>query len=368
MATTNFAALQDEQYAVWARQTWHEERNRSFINSFVGDGPSSMIQRITELKTTPKGNRCIITLVNDADGDGVVGDNQLKGNEATIGLDQNEIRFDQLRFGHANTGRMADQKSVVSFRKEAQDQLANKKAQAADELAFLTMSGVSYSFKPDGTARVGSQWPMLEYAADVTAPTAARHRRWDKNTGLEPGSTTDVATEDVPTWAMLVEAKAYAVNTYLKPLRYNGGIEVFNVFMTPTGIARLKQDQAFLDAWKNAGVRGESNAIFKGTPHGGRVGILVDGLNILEYRNVYHPSNWGGGSVNGQRILFCGAQAMAYADPNLFPTTWEEERDDYNNRYGIASGSTYGFKKPTFFNTHTQSVEDFGVLCIDTAV
>jgi hemolysin III len=31
-------------------------------------------------------------------------------------------------------------------------------------------------------------------------------------------------------------------------------------------------------------------------------------------------------------------------------------------------GLVYGFKKPVFFNTHTQSTEDYGVICCDTAV
>ena len=365
---TNFAALTDEQYTVWARQTWSEARNRSFVIPFVGNSANSMIQRIRELTNTPSGNRCVITLLNDAQGDGVVGDNQMKGNEEGLGQDENVIRYDQLRFAHANTGRMSDQKSIVNFRMNAKDQIANRKAQVVDELAFLTMSGVSYAYNTDGTARVGSQLPQLEYAADVTAPTAARHRRWDKTSGLVAGDTASVAAEDTPTWEMLVDAKAYAVETYLKPLRMNGGIEMFNVFMSPLGIARLKKDTNFLEAWKHAQTRGDSNPIFKGTPHGGRQGIYIDGLNILEYRNVFHPSNWGGGSVAGQRILICGAQALGYADPSGFGPTWNEEKDDYANRYGISGGKVFGFKKPTFFNSHTNSVEDFGVLCIDTAV
>jgi len=366
---TNFAALSDEAVTTWSRRFWSEARNKSFVMPFTGDSANSMIQRVTELTLTKTGNRAVITLINDATGDGVVGDNQLKGNEEALSQDENVILFDQIRFGHANTGRMADQKSIVQFRYNAKDQVGNRHAQVMDELAFLTASGVAYTFKTDGTARVGSQLPQLEYAADVTAPTAARHRRWDATTGLEAGDTTQVAIADTPTWAMLVNAKAYAVNTFLKPLRSDDGVEVYNVFMTPDGMAKLKQDTNFLDAWKQAQTRGDSNPIFKGTPHGGKRGIYIDGLNILEYRNVFHPSTWGGGAVRGQRILFMGAQALGFADPmGIGAPGWDEEKDDYNNRYGIAGRKVYGFKKPTFFNTHTQSTEDFGVLCVDTAV
>ncbi len=366
---TDFNGLGLQEIQAWSLSFWAEARNRSMVMPFVGDGPEAMIQRITELTATKSGNRCVITLLNDAQGDGIVGDNQAKGNEEALSADDNTIRFDQIRFAHANTGRMSDQKSIIKFRTNAKDQIGNRHAQVMDELAFLTLSGVAYTQKTDGTTRVGSQLPQLEYADDVTAPSAARHRRWDVSTGLMAGDTTQVDALDLPTWKMLVDLKAYAVNTYLKPIRTENGIDTYNVFMTPNGIARLKKDADFIAMWKDARERAETNPIFKGTAHGGKKGIYIDGLNILEYRNVYHPSTWGAGAVNGQRVLFCGAQALAYADPKgLGAPGWDEEEDDYGNRYGIAGRKAYGFLKPVFYNTHTQSTEDFGVICCDTAV
>lgn len=368
MATTDFGRLMQQPLTAWSKAFWSEARNRSFVMPFVGESADSMIQRIPELTMTKSGNVCVITLLLDAQGDGIVGDNQAKGNEEALGLDENKIRFDQLRFAHATTGRMADQKTIVNFRTNAKDQIGNRHAQVMDELAFLTLSGVDYTHNTDGTTRVGSQLQQLEYAADVTAPTAGRHLRWDATTGLEAADTTQVAAADTPTWAMLVDAKAYAVNSFLKPVRTSNNIDTYNVFMTPDGMAKLKKDKDFLDAWKLARERGDANPIFKGTPHGGMRGIYIDGLNILEYRNVYHPNNWGGGAVKGQRVLICGAQALGFADPKgIGAPGWDEEVDDYGNRYGIAGRKVYGFKKPVYFNTHTQSVEDFGVLCIDTA-
>lgn len=371
MALTNFAALTTNQKTAWSLQFWSEARNRSFVMPFVGNGSSAMIQRIPELTETNSGNRCVITLLKDATGDGVVGDNQLKGNEEALGQDDNIIKFDQLRFGHANTGRMADQKSIVKFRQDAKDQIANRHQQIMDELAFLTLSGVAYSFKTDGTARVGSQLTQLEYASDVTAPTSGRYRRWTAAGALAAGDTTAVAATDLPTWNMLCEMKAYAQNTFLKPISTEDGIDVWNVFMSIDGMKALKKDTAFQQMWRDARERGQTNPLFKGTAHGGKAsGIYIDGLNILEYRNVFHPSTWGAGSnVKGQRILMCGAQALGFADPDgLGDPGWDEEKDDYNNRYGIAGRKAYGFKKPVFFNTHTQTTEDFGVLCVDTGV
>lgn len=367
MAHTNFAALTDEQYTVWSRDFWREARNKTFLMSFAGTGSNSMVQRITNLRTTNDGARAVITMVNEATGDGVVGDNQLKGNEEALGQDEMVIQMDQWRHAHRNSGRMSDQKSIVDFREQAKDQLSYAAARVMDELGFLTLSGVSYAYKPDGTARTGSQLPLLKFAADVTAPSSQRHYRWDASTGLEAGDTTAVATADTPSWAMLVEAKAQAVNNFIRPMRSDDGVEVYNVFMTPDGIAKLKQESAFLTAWQHAQKRGEENPLFKGTRHGGKAGIYIDGLNIMEYRNVFHASTWGAGAVAGQRVLLCGAQALAFADIGK-PTWVEDDYEDYKNTVGIAVGKIFGLLKPKLYSTYAGSAQDFGVMCIDTAV
>lgn len=370
---TNFGALTSEQYTVWSRTFWKEARNKTFLMAFAGDSANSMVQRITELKDSTDGARAVITLVNDATGDGVVGDNTLKGNEEALKSSEAVITMDQWRHAHTNTGKMSDQRSIVNFRGEAKDNLANTAARVMDELMFLTLSGVSYTQKPDGAARVGSQLPNLTYASAVSAPSSKRHVRWTAASGgsLQQGDTTQITAADVPTYNMLLDLKARAVNSFIRPIRTDDGVEVYNVFMTPDGIAKLKKDQGFRDAVKDAGVRGGDNVLFKGTKHGGRNGIVLDGLNILEYRHVYNTRGaivkWGAGNaIDGQRVLLCGAQALAFAD--IGTAEWKEEMEDYDNITGIGIAKIFGLLKPKLFSTAHQSVQDFGVLVCDTAL
>lgn len=373
MATTNFGALTSEQLSVWSRDLWREARNKTFIMAFAGNSSNHMIQRITELRKTADGNRAVITLINEATGDGVVGDNQLEGNEEALTATDMVIQMDQWRHAHTNKGKKADRESVINFREEARDQLSTTCARVLDELAFQTLSGVSYARHPNGAMRVGSQLPDLSFASDVAAPTSQRHFRWSAASGLETGDTSQITAADTPSWKMLVQAKAAAVNSYVRPLRADNGVQVYNVFMSPSGIAALKQDKDFIDAWKAAQNRGDKNPLFSGTKHGGKEGILLDGLNILEYRNVYNTSGaaagdkWGsGGNVDGQRVLLCGAQAMAFADIGM--AEWNEKDFDYGNRVGISTAKIFGFLKPQLFSTYAQSKQDYGVICIDTAI
>lgn len=374
MALTNYGNLTTEQKTVWARDTWKAARNAQLLNGYVGSGPNAMIQRITELTKDERGARAVITLVADLEGDGVAGDRTLEGNEEAGKAYDQVIQIDQLRHAHRHEGRMAEQKSVVRFRENARDVLAYWLADRFDQMAFLTMSGVSYQYHTNGAVRTGSDLPFLSYAADVTAPTTNRHLQWDEGTKslVAPNSASlvngAIGTGDYVSWNMLVQAKAYAKDHYIKPVRGESGMEVYNVFMTPSGMAKLKLDPDFLSSYRNAMKRSDNNPLFKGMDV-----IYVDGLAIREYRHVYNTkglasgSKWGsGGTVDGQRVLLCGAQALGYADIGI--PEWTEKGFDYDNQQGIAVNKIAGFKKPVFRSQIDAGDEDFGVLCIDTAI
>jgi hypothetical protein len=123
---------------------------------FMGKGANSVIQHITELSKTEKGARAVITLIADMEGDGVVGDRTLVGNEEALKSYDQVIRIDQMRNATSHEGRMAEQKSVVSFREQARDKLAYWLSDRIDQLAFLTLSGRSYGLTNSGAVRVGS--------------------------------------------------------------------------------------------------------------------------------------------------------------------------------------------------------------------
>jgi len=373
MSLTNFAALTNEELTIWSRDMWKAARNWMFLERFTG-GNGAMIQKITELTKNEKGARAVLTLVADLEGDGVAGDRTLEGNEEAMKSYDQVIRIDQLRHANRHEGRMADQKSVVTFRENSRDVLAYWLADRMDQLAFLTLGGIAYTQTNKGVARVGSDLANLEYAADRTAASTNRETRWN-GTGsvlhdavVGTNTTASVAAADTPSWKMLVEAKAYAVDNFIRPIRGEGGTEVYNVFMTPQSIAKLKLDADFLAAWRSAMPRSGKNPLFTGTEV-----IYVDGLAIYEYRHVYNTKNapsgskWGSGStVDGAQVLLCGAQALGYAD--IGDPYWVEKGYDYDNQQGISVGKICGLKKPVFHSQVTGTSEDFGVLVINTAL
>lgn len=366
MALTNFGLLTNEQKTVWSMDLWKQARNMSFVNKFLGKGPNSLVQHITELKKTEKGARAVITLLADLTGDGVAGDRTLEGNEEGMQTFDQVIRIDQLRHANRHEGRMADQKSVVEFRGNSRDVLAYWLADRIDQMAFLTLAGKSYAYKNNGALRVGSDLNFLEFAADVTAPSNARRLRWDNTSAtktlISNAASSGVVATDTPSWNMFVQLKAYAKDRYIRGVTGEGGEETYHAFLTPQAMAKLKMDPDYMANLRYSQSSSVNDKLFSGST------VKIDGIYLHEFRHVPNTtgassgSKYGGsGTIDGCQVLFCGAQSLGMAD--IGAPEWNEKGFDYDNQQGISVGKIAGFLKPRFGNIYENgSVEDFGVI------
>jgi N4-gp56 family major capsid protein len=374
MSLTNFTLLTTEQKTVWSRDLWKQARNMSFINRFLGKGPNSMVQHITELKKSEKGARAVITLLADLAGDGVAGDRTLEGNEEAMQTFDQVIRIDQLRHANRHEGKMADQKSVVEFRGNSRDLLAYWLSDRMDQMAFSALGGRSFAIRPNGSTRVGSDLPNLEFASDVTAPSTKRMTRWDNVNGVlkdwNSGNNTSsaivntgaAATSDFPAWQTFVQLKAYAKDRYVRGVM-DGSEETYHAFLTPQAFAKLKKDNDYMLNLRHSSSSSVNANLFSGTS------VKIDGIYLHEFRHVPNVSQgisgtnmYGAGlNLQGSQILFCGAQALGMAD--IGAPDWNEKGFDYENSQGIAMGKILGLLKPKFGTIYeANTTEDFGVI------
>lgn len=359
---TNFAALQPKQKLVWSREVWEAARDAMFINRFLGD-ENSVIQRITELTETERGEQVIMQLVADLVEDGVQGDNEREGYEEAMQNYSQIINMDLISHGVKSRGKLATQKSVLNFRKLGRNRLAYWLANRSDQLAFLTMSGIAYTFKNDGGTRASSTFANLAFASDVVAPSTKRALMWD-GSALSASNTASIASTYTVNYKMIVDAIAYAKDHYIRPLK-NGGKDYYVFFMKPGALAQLKKDADYQRAVVGVATKsGTDSPWFQGGT------VMVDGAVIHEHRLVYSTkgaasgSKWGAASaVDGTRTLLCGAQAMGMVD--LGPPDWVEKKFQYDSQDGINVDKMFGFLKPQFYSIYDGSVEDFGLLTID---
>ena len=371
MALTNFGLLTNEQKTIWSMDLWKNARNMSFINQFLGKGPNSLVQHITELKQSEKGARAVITLLADLTGDGVAGDRTLENNEEGMQTFDQVIRIDQLRHANRHEGRMADQKSIVEFRGNSRDLLAYWLSDRVDQMAFLTLGGISYGFKPNGATRIGSDLQYLEFGADVSAPSAKRRLRWDGTSAthqlIASAASSGVVVTDQPTWEMFVQLKAYCKDRYIRGIKNAGGEETYHAFLTPTAMAKLKMDNNYMLNLRHSSNESKNDNLFTGST------VKIDGIYLHEFRHVPNTSGvasglkyGSGGTVEGSQVLFCGAQALGMAD--IKEPEWNEKEFDFGNSQGIAVGKILGFKKPVFNSIYeANTAEDFGVVSVYVA-
>jgi N4-gp56 family major capsid protein len=372
---TNFGALDVDAKKVWSRDVWHQARENMFLSKFMGAGSNSMIQRVSELTKSERGDSAVITLVPDLIGDGIVGDNTLTGNEASLKAHQDKIVIDQLRQAITNTGKLNDQKTVVNFREEVKDQLSYWLGDRIDQMAFLTLAGMDFALTNGGKARPDQGDDNL---ADLAfnqsgglAPTTERHIRVVSGGGTEAGDTSAMSNTDTIGYKHIVNLQAIAKTRYVRGIRGAGGKEVYHLFLHPLAMATLKLDPDFIANARHAGVRGDSNTLFAGGD-----AYTVDGLMIHEFRHVpttlEGSTKWGSGSnVEGCAGLMCGAQAMGFID--LDTPEWDErDHFDYGNNYGIAYGKIFGMKKMQFKDNKGSAdgdaLQDYGVIRVDMAI
>lgn len=366
MAQTNFAALLPRQKIVWARDVWTQARDNMFTKRFIGTTENSMIQRITDLTKTEKGERVVMQLVADLVEDGVIGDNQREGNEEAMQAYAQEITIDLISHQVRNKGKLAEQKTVLNFRKLGKDRLAYWLSNRIDQLVMLNLAGVSYAYNNDGSPRPAkSPFANLAFAEGNQTLTAKRHLMWN-GTSLSTSDTTTVTTDYIPSYKMIVDLIAYAKDHYVKPLM-DGGKEYYVLLVKPGTLAALKKDPDYQRAIIGALPRSKDNPFFTGGV------VTIDGAVIHEHRLVYSTTGaaaglkWGaGGNVNGTRTVLAGAQALGMAD--IGPAEWDEEYFDYKTKQGISIDKMFGLLNPQFYSIYDKSVEDFGKITVDHAL
>lgn len=363
MSVTDFGALTSTQKTVWAMKTWQQGRDQSFWfqTKLIGENDNSPVQRITELTPTDSGDKCIMQLVADLIGDGVVGDNDLEGKEESLVNDDFELMIDQLRNAAKSKGRMAQQRVVVKFREQAKGKLAFWLGDKMDELAFLTIAGRSFTLKTDGSARSNSQLSQLQFAAQVTAPSTNRIMYAGGVAGV--GSLT---ATDTMSWDLVVETCAKAKRSKIRPIRM-GGKDYYILVMSTEQFRDLKMDADYRSAVQNAGSRGPKNPMFTGES------AVVDGVFIYEHNKVCNTlgmasaSKWGaGGLIDGAQAQLIGAQALGMA--TIDKVFWNEsDNTDYGNKRGVSVGRMFGLAKPVLKTSEDDSKQDFGTITIYTA-
>lgn len=348
MANTTLAT--DSRVQKWLSSYYSEYVRDSGFKPYIGRGSANIINAKYEL--ADGGKTINLPLITRLKGAGVTGSNTLEGNEEALGNFNQKIEVDFLR--HAvRVAKPENTWGAFDLLTAAGDQL---KVWAADKLrsdiiaAFGSIDGVAYGTAP---------------AAQKNTWTANNSDRVLFGNAVANYNATHATAINAITAAMklsvgvvsLLKRIAMTADPHIRPTRSNAtaGREYFVLFVGPMAFRDLKNDQAMLNANRDARPRDvESNPIFQDGD------LIYDGVIIREIPEITGFMNANATPARVEPIYLCGQQAIGLA--------WGQEpkvvSDDFDYGFvkGIGTEECRGIQKMRF-NTGSGGVsKDHGMV------
>ena len=286
-------------------------------HGLVGEGPNSVIQKLTNLKKQP-GDTINFGLTTKLSGSGIAGDSTLEGYEEAISSYAQSVTVNQIRNAVRIAGNFEEQQACYDMRKDAKEKLKIWLAEYIQDQFFTTL-GTNPS-----TSRV------IYCSADHSAIA-------------------DFDADDKLSTAYISKAKRMAelASPKVRPIMVNGKPHYILV-VHPYAMRDLRADSTWLAAQEYAGIRGNENPLFSGAEG------MWDGVIIHSHPSVRRFISATTNYVCSNLLL--GAQAGAWAVAQ--EPFWVEKKFDYDNQMGFATGMIQGFVK-TQFNS-----QDYGLVTV----
>jgi len=351
---------------IWGEKTYRQAEKDSFFNDgrFVGTDSNSIIQVNADL-TKNKGDQIHTPLRARLIDDGKINDEAIEGSEKALTFHNCDTTIHKRKQAVRLDGEMTERRTKIKLRGEAKEALGAWHADTRDTDIVLGLSGIANA--------VGT-------IAAATPTSARRFIGGQLTTGV--GGVATVATDALITNAAGEHLFGTFVLSHLKRMaQVDGGAaygkmrpviikgkKFYVYFASPWQVKALKMEDRWINAQKDANIRGEDNPIFSGAC-GMWDGVIVHEYDKIELRTgaggVTAPEIFeaGDGVANGLTVargLFCGAQAgiLAYGRK----IGWKEKVFEYDSQFGVEVSSIYGFSKAKF------NSQDFAVIACDTRV
>lgn len=346
MAVTSYGTNDPLAVKLWSKLLSVEVLKNTWASKFMGPTSSSIIHVKDELNKSA-GDKITYGLRMQLQGNGIIGDGTLEGNEESLTTYSDAVIINQLRHAVRSAGRMTQQRIPFNIRDEALSGLRDWWTDRIDWSLFNQVCGNPNTQEPSGpVAGSDTRWTGLQ--ATITPDTnhiksANTASAGDENIGS--GNTFVLSMFD-----RAVEA-ARTLTPAIRPVKV-GGRDFYCSFMHPYQVTDLRTNTntgQWLDIQKAVLTGGEidDNPIFDGS-----LGMYNGVLIHSDYRVTNGAnSSTSAGITTVRRAVFAGAQAAVMAfgrdnGPERF--TWVEELFDYENELGVSAGLIFGMKKAVF--------------------
>lgn len=326
-------------------QQWDSDFFTNYVRSnrfrrYMGTDESAIFQLKEDL-SKKKGDSVTFALVNELNGDGVTGNNTLKGNEERLNSRSHRVFIDVLR--HAVCVDDWDiQKSVIDLRMAARSQLqvwAKKKLRDNMLNALGQIDGVNFTAS---TVAGRNTWTANNQDRILFGDTTANY-----NATFATGTFAISAAETLtPNILSLMKRMAQSATPKIGPTMVKElDQEWYVAFVGPMAWRDLTEDNPTTNvltlANRDARTRGVDNPLFTGDS------LVWDGIIIREIPEITAlDSSLSSTGVRLEPVYLCGVQAVGLAWAQRTKSTTDV--DDYEFLHGVGVQEMRGIEKLRF--------------------
>ena len=339
----------------WDSDFFTDYVRASRFKRYMGTDEGSIIQLKEDL-TKKKGDSVTFALVNELVGDGVTGNQTLKGNEERLGSRSHRVYVDVLRHAVAVDDWDA-QKSVIDLRNAAKTQLrewAQKKLRDGITNALGQIDGVNYTAS---SAAQRNTWTANNSDRVLFGLTTANYNATFATAvgGLSSGE------QLTPNALSLMKRLAQAGAPKIKPVYVREMDQEWYVcFIGPKAWRDLTEDNPTTNvltlANRDARIRGVDNPLFTGDS------LVWDGMILRELPEIAALDVSGSAGARIEPVYLCGAQAIGLAWAQRTKST--TDTDDYEFLHGVGVQEIRGIEKLRFGTgaSDTTTPKDHGIV------
>lgn len=314
-------------------QQWDSDFFRDYVRMsrykrYFGTDEAAMFQ-LNEQLTGKRGDAVTFALVNELTGNGVTGNNTLKGNEERLNSRSQKLTVDVLRHAVA-VDDWDEQKSVIDLRNAAKVQLrewAMKKLRDDCTNALGQIDGTNY-YSAGATAR--NTWWANNADRVVCGTVSANYAGAVFATDIAKIGTTQILS---PEALSVMKRKAQAASPKIKPLYVKEMDQEWYVVFIPSRAWRDLTEanpttNTLMLANRDSRIRGVDNPLFTGDS------LVWDGMILREIPEISPLTDISGSAgASVSPVYLCGAQAVGLAWSQRTKTT--TDTDDYGFLHGV---------------------------------
>jgi N4-gp56 family major capsid protein len=335
MGLTEFGVNDPQAVKLYSKMSFREALRETLFAKFMGTSKQSIIQRHMDLEGSA-GDTIKYDLLEKTGGDGVDGNNWMRGNEEQLKYYQDSIAINQKRQAHT-FDQMSQQRTLHNMRVDAKENLTDWWANLLDEYMFRSLCGDT-TFNFAGNAGVAPDSAHYIVCGDVThtGVIATDEASLGNNDQIDLMDL-DYAKEKARTIAPMMRPTKIEGEEYYVAVLHDYSLTDIRVSSNSSATIKWNEIQ------KYANDRGLKNPIFTGANG------VYNKILLFDSNRIYSPR------TSVRRNLFLGAQAGAFAVGNAYskrqagivgnlPMSWAEDIQDYGDKEGISLGMKFGVK------------------------